>query len=48
MNAVTARRKWSYMSKGQYNPYNDVLEILENAARMLGLDKRDYIALEYP
>jgi glutamate dehydrogenase (NAD(P)+) len=31
-----------------YNPYQDLIETLERAARMIGLDKNDYITLEYP
>jgi Glutamate dehydrogenase/leucine dehydrogenase len=31
-----------------YNPYENMLEVLENAATKLGLEKRDYIILEYP
>ncbi|MCR4436619.1 MAG: Glu/Leu/Phe/Val dehydrogenase [Clostridiales bacterium] len=35
------------MSKA-YNPYEDMLEVLEKAAKMLGLDEKDYEALKYP
>jgi len=35
------------MSK-KYNPYDNFLEVLEKAAKMLGLEQRDYIALKYP
>jgi len=31
-----------------YNPYNQMLEVLENAAKMLGLEEKDYICLKYP
>ena len=29
-----------------YNPYNQMLEVLDKAATMLGLEERDYIALK--
>jgi Glutamate dehydrogenase/leucine dehydrogenase len=32
----------------RYNPYQNMLEILEQAAHMLGLDEKDYIAVKYP
>lgn len=35
------------MSK-TYNPYENMLEVLKTAANKLGLEERDYIALEYP
>lgn len=31
-----------------YNPYNQMLEVLDNAATMLGLEEKDYITLKYP
>lgn len=31
-----------------YNPYENMLEVLEQAAKMLGLEENDYIALKYP
>jgi glutamate dehydrogenase (NAD(P)+) len=31
-----------------YNPYQELIETLERAAKMIGLDKNDYITLEYP
>lgn len=31
-----------------YNPYSDMLESLEKAARLLGLEERDYAAMKYP
>lgn len=31
-----------------YNPYENMLEVLESAANKLGLEKKDYIVLEYP
>lgn len=31
-----------------YNPYQNMLEVLENAAKMLGLKEKDYIAIKYP
>lgn len=31
-----------------YNPYNQMLEVLDKAATMLGLEEKDYIALKYP
>ncbi len=35
------------MSK-EYNPYDNMLEVLETAAAKLGLEEKDYIALKYP
>ena len=35
------------MSKN-YNPYQEMLEVLDRAANMLGLDEQDYIHLKYP
>ena len=35
------------MSKA-YNPYDNMLEVLEKAAKMLGLDEKDYIVVKYP
>lgn len=35
------------MSKG-YNPYDNMLEVLEKAAKMLGLEEKDYVAVKYP
>ena len=35
------------MSK-KYNPYENMLEVLEKAAKMLGLEERDYVAVKYP
>jgi glutamate dehydrogenase (NAD(P)+) len=34
--------------KKAYNPYENMLEIMERAAGMLGLEEKDYIALKYP
>lgn len=31
-----------------YNPYNQMLEVLDKAAMMLGIEEKDYIALKYP
>ena len=31
-----------------YNPYENMLSVLESAAQMLGLDECDYIAIKYP
>lgn len=31
-----------------YNPYNNMLQVLDSAASILGLSKNDYIALRYP
>lgn len=31
-----------------YNPYANMLEILEKAAKMLGLEERDYLTIKYP
>jgi glutamate dehydrogenase (NAD(P)+) len=33
---------------GNYNPYDNMLEVLDRAATMLGLSESDYIALKYP
>lgn len=32
----------------KYNPYEDMLEVLDEAAGRLGLEERDYIRLKYP
>lgn len=32
----------------KYNPYDNMLEVLEKAAKMLGLKEDDYLALKYP
>lgn len=34
--------------KKVYNPYDQMLEVLQQAAGMLGLDEKDYIAVKYP
>ena len=34
--------------KSKYNPYTNMLEVLDSAAKMLGLKENDYIALKYP
>ena len=31
-----------------YNPYENMLSVLESAARMLGLEEDDYVTLKYP
>ena len=31
-----------------YNPYENMLEVLDEAAKMLGLEENDYIALKHP
>lgn len=31
-----------------YNPYENMLEVLEKSAKMLSLDENDYIAIKYP
>lgn len=31
-----------------YNPYNNMLEVLEKAAEMLGLEEKEYITVKYP
>ena len=36
------------MSDAKYNPYENMLEVLEKAANMLNLEEKDYIALKYP
>ncbi|NLM01179.1 MAG: Glu/Leu/Phe/Val dehydrogenase [Treponema sp.] len=33
---------------GDYNPYNEMLKVLEDAAKKLGLKENDYITLKYP
>jgi glutamate dehydrogenase (NAD(P)+) len=32
----------------KYNPYNEVVDTIEEAAKMLGLEKRDYEIIKYP
>jgi glutamate dehydrogenase (NAD(P)+) len=32
----------------QYNPYEDMLEVLDEAAKLLGYDEHDYITVKYP
>src|SRR5690554_4345683 len=32
----------------KYNPYEEVLEVLDRAAKMLGLEENDYVQLKYP
>ena len=32
---------------GNYNPYDNVLAVVENAAKVLGYEKADYEALKY-
>lgn len=34
--------------KKEYNPYDNMLEVLEKAAKMLGLEEKDYAAVKYP
>ncbi len=34
--------------KKAYNPYENMLEVLEKAANMLGLEEKDYITVKYP
>ena len=36
------------MSEGKYNPYENVISTIKNAAEVLGLDECDYIATMYP
>lgn len=36
------------MSGNNYNPYNEVITVIERAAGMLGLDNNDYRIFEYP
>ena len=31
-----------------YNPYENMLSVLESAARMLGLEEDDYVTIKYP
>ena len=31
-----------------YNPYDNMLEVLEKAAGLLGLPQREYVAVKYP
>lgn len=33
---------------GDYNPFTNVLEVLDKAAKMIGLEEKDYILLKYP
>ena len=35
------------MAKG-YNPYQEMLEVLDQAAKKLGLEEKDYVQLKYP
>lgn len=35
------------MSKS-YNPYNNMLEVLEQAAKLLDLEENDYVTIKYP
>ena len=35
------------MSK-PYNPYDNMLEVLEQAAKLLGLEENDYVTIKYP
>jgi glutamate dehydrogenase (NAD(P)+) len=35
------------MSK-EYNPYENMLEVVEKAANMLGLEENDYVEIKYP
>ena len=32
----------------QYNPYDNMLEVLDKAAKLLGLEEREYAAIRYP
>ncbi|AEB06907.1 glutamate dehydrogenase (NADP) [Coriobacterium glomerans PW2] len=34
--------------KKTYNPYDNMLEVLERAAKMLGIPENDYVCLKYP
>lgn len=36
------------MSQKEYNPYENMLQVLDRAAKMLGLEERDYIVVKYP
>ena len=36
------------MNKEQYNPFNDAIEIIDNAAKIIGMEEKDYIAVKYP
>lgn len=36
------------MNNSNYNPYENMLQVLELAAKMLGLKENDYIVLKYP
>ncbi|MDR3644910.1 MAG: Glu/Leu/Phe/Val dehydrogenase [Clostridia bacterium] len=36
------------MGKEIYNPYDEMLEVMEKAAKLLGLEESDYVALKYP
>ena len=34
--------------KNKYNPYEEMLDVLEKAAKMLDIEEKDYIILKYP
>ncbi|MCC8116297.1 MAG: glutamate dehydrogenase, partial [Planctomycetes bacterium] len=36
------------MSDPNYNPYDNVLQVVENAAQLLGYKPQDYEAIKYP
>ena len=36
------------MNSSIYNPYENMLQVLEQAAKMIGLEEKDYVALKYP
>lgn len=36
------------MAVGKYNPYEEFLEVMDKAASLLGLERKDYEALRYP
>ena len=36
------------MNKNKYNPYENMLAVLDEAASRLGLKEADYITLRYP
>jgi glutamate dehydrogenase (NAD(P)+) len=42
-----AQKEGQKMNKA-YNPYENMLEVLEKSAKMLSLDENDYIAIKYP
>jgi len=42
------RRRVTYMNNENYNPYEEMLKVLEESAEMLGLKQEDYEIIKYP